>query len=101
MAVAVLVGLRDAPVAAGMANMDCPTTGHNNAPPVQEPCTDDGSGCIVASRCAVGCVAQVPLQAAATSLPAAASEGRYRQDGGMAIVSRSLKPDPYPPRSRA
>jgi hypothetical protein len=99
MVLAVLVGLREAPAAAGMAKMDCATAGHK-APPTREPCSEDSSGCIVGNRCAVGCVAQVPFHAVAASLPAAAAEGGYRQDGGMAIVSRSLKPDPYPPRSR-
>lgn len=96
---AVLIGVREAPAMTGMANTDCATTGHK-IPPTKEPCSNGNSGCIVGNRCAVGCAAQVPPQAVAASLPAAAAEGSYRRDGGMAVVSRTLKPDPYPPRSR-
>lgn len=101
-AVALLVSLQAGPVAAGMSGMGCAggSAGAGDASPAKQSCPKNDSSCITLGRCAIGCAAETPFPAAASSMASPIAASPYLHIRAMPMPSRALKPDPYPPRSR-
>jgi hypothetical protein len=97
-ALAFLMSMHAGPMAAGVSCIDC-ATGADGAASAKQPCPKT-SGCIVAGNCAIGCVTDTPLHAAAAAASPRLSESIRSRIAGRDPTSQALKPDPYPPRSR-